>query len=190
MRPRIPMIRSRRLALAAALAVTGLPALAGAQEAIDEAALLEGDPLLEPGLKEPEPEKKVEVKDPDPKLHAEVEEKRLAFEKRINELSKRKIRFEKLEGRTEALTADFLREMDAYIQKHAGLMTKLRSAAEAGDEKQQKKIGAEIMKVRKAFLRDLEKLTRTADKLQAEREKLLKKYQAEQAAAEEGEGED
>jgi hypothetical protein len=179
----------------AALALTLAPLVAAAQTTED--ALLENDPAANSGLVEAEPAEKVDTSDPDPKLLKAIDTRRGEFEKRLNALQSAQPRFTKTDGPIEKLVSDFVNAQDAFLTKQSELKSKYVEANATADEKAKKKLEADLAKIRKSFQGELDKLGKRADKLQAERDKLMKAYLKEQgedaekpaeAAAAEAEG--
>jgi hypothetical protein len=145
-----------------------------------EDQLLEKDPAQNQGLEEAKPAEKVDARDPDPKLAEQVETRRHEFEKRLNGMQNLEPHFKKLEGQPEKLVADFLKAQDDFLTKQSGLLSQLHDAAANNDDKGKKKAGDDLIKARKTFMGELDKIGKRADKLQAERDKLMAKYQKEQ----------
>ena len=139
----------------------------------------EGAKLLDRGSPED-----VEVKDPDPKLLQEVAETRREMERIANNLGPKVDGFDKLQKKYDKLMSRMLEVVDTYLEKNNQLMTNLRVAA-SGPPVKQKQVAASIVKLRKKFVSDVRKLSKSASKLSAEADKLLQKYKAQEEEDEE-----
>lgn len=179
-----------RLSLMLSVALMCLiPAVASAQGADleAEAALLEGDPLGAE-LEEKQKEDKVELADPDEKLHQQVETAREAIGKTFNALQTGEVRYVKVDEALGEIISKWLPVQDDYIVKHRELMVAYRDAASKAPA-EQRKLAKQIVKMRKDFLKKIQKTRKKLDKVEKLHAKLAAKA-AKEAPAEEGEGEE
>lgn len=178
------------------LTVAGLTLLfAGASHAQElDGADLEAEAALlgESGLIEKEPAEKPVLVDPDEKLLKQVADIRVQVEQKINTIQRQVSKFPDLDEGLNQLNMGMLKSIEGYIEAHNKALDDFRAAHEKGDEKTKKKQAQAVAKLRTTFIKTLEKLDKTADKLVADAQKLeekLAKQQAEEAAeAEAAEG--
>ncbi len=167
--------------------------LAGAPAFAQEDPLEPGGALLdeEAGLLERKKPKKKVLGDPDAKARDALEQRRGALEKRINILQGRAGKFAKTEEAMNKVTGDMLKAFERFFPEHGKLLGKYREALADNRGEKQKKIAKKVAKLRAAFTKTLDKLEKSADKVDgliAELEEKVKEEEAEDA--EEGGGDE
>ena len=184
-----------RTGFLAALLMSALitPALAQEADPLDPGAALEADPLDPAGdlggaqLIERKKKKKKSLADPDPKARDALDERRSAFEKRVNKMQGRAAKYADSEEAMGKVMAAMLKSFDAFFPKQRKLLEEYRAAVSDNRKEPQKKLAKQIAKMRKGFMKRLEKLEKSAEKVEALIAELAEKVKAEEA---EGEGDE